>query len=274
MKNFTIRALTGIVYAGVMIGMFFIPHYLFLILLALFTLIGGYEFFKITHHKFENISTTPFLLFAISLFLAFFFIPKQIIPITLIILTLTIIISLSIKVFKVSDNPILETSISLLPIFWIAIPMGILSFWHLNFDCKTTILSTLILIWLSDTFAYCGGSLFGKHKMIERISPKKTWEGFGISLILTIATAIGISFIPLFNDANFSTIGSWIGFAIVVNLSGTLGDLVESMVKRNVNVKDSGNFLPGHGGWLDRFDSILFAIPLGFLYWIAFYLIH
>ena len=268
MKNFIIRAITGIVYASVMVGLFFIPHTPFLAILALFTLIGGFEFFKMAQPKYGEIATSPFLIFSLALFFCFIFFPENIIPITILLLALTSLISFTYKVFKSAENPIGKISLSLFPIFWIAIPMGLLAFWQTNYDCKTTILSTLILIWLSDTFAYCGGSLFGKHKMIERISPKKTWEGFGISLLLTIASAVGISFIPFFNDPNFSSTIDWIGFAIVVNLSGTVGDLVESMVKRDAGVKDSGNFLPGHGGWLDRFDSILFAVPFGFLYWI------
>lgn len=117
-----------------------------------------------------------------------------------------------------------------------------------------------MVIWINDSGAYLSGVLIGKTKLIERISPKKTWEGLiGGFILAFIATAI---FGRLFTE--IPRIDQWIITAVIV-IFGTFGDLVESMWKRSIGVKDSGNALPGHGGWLDRMDSILFAVPSVFI---------
>lgn len=268
MKNLITRTLTGIVYVGVMIGVFFIPKAPFVAIMMLFTLIGGQEFFKMWNATYPKISNYPFLCFTFFTFAPFIYCTAKLEIYIIAILILATFLAMVIKIFKRSEHPISEIAQSLFPIYWIAIPMLVLTYWQTQYsNTHTTILAALILIWLSDTFAYCGGSLFGKHKLIEHISPKKTWEGFLISLILTAIAGLAFAFIPFFDDPHFKIL-HWIGFAILINLSGTLGDLVESMVKRSAQVKDSGKFLPGHGGWLDRFDSILFAIPIGFIYWL------
>ncbi|MDR0437404.1 MAG: phosphatidate cytidylyltransferase [Bacteroidales bacterium] len=128
-------------------------------------------------------------------------------------------------------------------------------------------LALFAFVWVNDTFAYLFGITFGKHKLFERISPKKTWEGFFGGLIATIA--FSIMFFKIFTRSpKFETlsIGQWIGLAIVVVIFGTIGDLFESYLKRSLNVKDSGTILPGHGGLLDRLDSILFAAPAVMVY--------
>ena len=123
-------------------------------------------------------------------------------------------------------------------------------------------LSIFVFIWLSDTGAYCVGSLIGKHRLFERISPKKSWEGsIGGANILHrfLSWHLHISFL--------SCLGwQWVGLAIVVVIFGTWGDLTESLMKRQLGIKDSGNILPGHGGMLDRFDSALMAIPAAVVY--------
>lgn len=118
----------------------------------------------------------------------------------------------------------------------------------------------LLLIWTNDTMAYFVGSQLGKNKLFERISPKKTWEGTIGGGICTMLIAWGLSF--LIDDF---TPAQWIALAAVAAVFGTLGDLVESMLKRSVGVKDSGTLLPGHGGLLDRFDAFIFALPF---YWL------
>lgn len=127
-------------------------------------------------------------------------------------------------------------------------------------------LSVFIFLWTNDTGAYCSGSLFGKHKLFKRISPGKTWEGSigGGILVLIVAGIIGW----LANDGAAHTLSlpEWMGLGLVVAVFGTWGDLVESLLKRTIGVKDSGNVLPGHGGMLDRFDSSLIAIPASVVY--------
>jgi phosphatidate cytidylyltransferase len=119
------------------------------------------------------------------------------------------------------------------------------------------LLYILLMIWMSDSAAYFTGSLWGKHKLFEKISPKKTWEGFLGAGICTILT--GILLWKLTNDLNLAR---WIIMAVWIWVAGTFGDLYESSIKRHFGVKDSGHFLPGHGGFLDRFDSFLFVISV------------
>jgi phosphatidate cytidylyltransferase len=121
-----------------------------------------------------------------------------------------------------------------------------------------------ILIWANDTFAYIVGKSIGKHKLFERISPKKTIEGFIGGMIFTVA---GAYILGQSNYFDFITPWQWMAFAAILVVFGTLGDLVESQLKRNAGVKDSGKIMPGHGGILDRLDSVLFAIPFLFLYY-------
>jgi len=122
-------------------------------------------------------------------------------------------------------------------------------------------LGFMIMLWANDTGAYLSGRSFGKHKLFERISPNKTWEGFigGVLLALVIALNLEQYFgsLPMWQ---------WASMAIIIGVFGTLGDLVESMLKRSLGVKDSGNILPGHGGLLDRFDGLLIAAPLVYVF--------
>ena len=123
------------------------------------------------------------------------------------------------------------------------------------------ILGIIFLIWSNDTFAYLGGSLFGKNKMIERVSPGKTWEGTIIGILITF----GLSF--LFNNLIFDFHNyTWMALGIIVPVLATVGDLVESKLKREAGVKDSGSIMPGHGGVLDRFDSLIFVSPFVYVF--------
>lgn len=128
-------------------------------------------------------------------------------------------------------------------------------------------LSIFIFLWLNDTGAYCAGSLFGKHKLFPRISPAKSWEGSigGGILVMIVAGAIGY-WANSGTEAHTLNIVQWVGLGLVVVLFGTWGDLVESLFKRTLGIKDSGNILPGHGGMMDRFDSSLMAIPAAVVY--------
>jgi phosphatidate cytidylyltransferase len=123
------------------------------------------------------------------------------------------------------------------------------------------VLGFLVILWLNDTGAYFVGSLIGKHKLFERISPGKTWEGSAGGAVFALLTAWGLSFIFKQLDAL-----QWIFLAILIVISGTLGDLVESMLKRSLGIKDSGTILPGHGGLLDRFDAVFLSAPFVFVY--------
>lgn len=123
------------------------------------------------------------------------------------------------------------------------------------------VLSILLLIWTNDTFAYFTGKYLGKHKLWERISPKKTWEGFVGGLLACMLVSVLIC-----SYTEFYTFNAWISLGILVSIMGTIGDLIESSWKRSLSLKDSGTLLPGHGGFLDRFDSFIFVVPAYYLF--------
>lgn len=151
----------------------------------------------------------------------------------------------------------------LLGIFYISLPVCLL-FWVASgpdaIYKPNRVFGLLWLVWTNDTLAYLVGSQIGKHKLFERISPKKTWEGTIGGVVGTILMAWGLShYVTDFSPEQ------WLALGIVVSIFGTLGDLVESMLKRSAGIKDSGNLFPGHGGFLDRFDAFLFMLPFAWL---------
>lgn len=173
-----------------------------------------------------------------------------------------------IELYRKKENPFINISYTILGIVYIAIPFSML--FHLGFYTNNNftdtysfqiILGFFILLWTNDTGAYLAGRFFGKHKLFERISPKKTWEG---SIGGGIATIVGAYILSIF-FSNLS-LTNWTVIAILVAIFGGLGDLVESMLKRSLKIKDSGKLLPGHGGILDRFDGLLLSVPFVYSY--------
>lgn len=165
-------------------------------------------------------------------------------------------------VFDTAANPIGNAAFTISGIVYTILPFASLNLLALDqvedqtYFEPNTVIGIILLIWSNDTFAYLGGSLFGKNKMIERVSPGKTWEGTIIGVLVTF----GLSFlIPGMLSLDHSRF--WAVCGILVPVLATLGDLLESVLKRQAGVKDSGNVMPGHGGILDRFDSLIFVAP-------------
>jgi phosphatidate cytidylyltransferase len=170
-----------------------------------------------------------------------------------------------IKLYKKTERkPFTNIAYTFLGIFYVATPIALLNiatFENQVYDYQI-IFGCLFILWASDSGAYFAGSLFGKRKLFERISPKKSWEGFAGGALLAFAFAYGL---PYF----FSSIGheptirswQWMVIGVIIIIGGTFGDLVESLLKRSIEIKDSGNSLPGHGGFLDRFDGLLISAP-------------
>ncbi len=174
-----------------------------------------------------------------------------------------------VELYRKKTQPFGNIAYTILSLIYIALPLSLLNFMVMQSgENKSDVIFTpqillgfLYLMWASDTGAYISGSLLGKHKLFERISPKKTWEGSIGGGIITIGTAYVISI--FYTELSFM---DWAIIALINVVIGTLGDLTESMLKRSINIKDSGNILPGHGGILDRFDSLLIAAPIVYVY--------
>jgi len=164
----------------------------------------------------------------------------------------------TLPLYQKHERPFGGIAYTLLGVVYVVLPF--IAFFSLGFitaayDYRLP-LGFMLILWGNDTGAYLMGKFFGKRRLFERISPNKTWEGFVGGVLLAVATALVLAHY-------FAILASWkwVGVALVVSLFGTFGDLVESMLKRSQQVKDSGAVLPGHGGLLDRFDGLLFAAP-------------
>ena len=270
MKNLIIRALTGIIFVVVLISAIYIHPIFFLILFCIITGLTLWEFGGLVkHYENANLQRTVNVLGGVYLFIATFVYAngltdgKIFLPYLLFIM-LTMIAELYYK----APNPINNWAFTLFAQVYCAGSFSILNF--IGAEPGTPgvmsytplfIMAIFIFVWLDDTGAYLVGSLIGKHKLFERISPKKSWEGFFGGLILALASSQAFAwFAPEINRMN------WLGLAATVVLFGTWGDLIESLLKRTLGVKDSGNALPGHGGMLDRFDSVMLAVPASYIY--------
>lgn len=176
-------------------------------------------------------------------------------------------ISLLAQLWRHHNQPIACIGYNLLPLYWVVLPFLMLCYIH--YFGHGIVMMLFILLWVNDSFAYLSGMLLGKHKMWVRHSPGKTWEGTIGGFLFCIATAMFVG--PMFNTP-ITEVWMWLIIGIICSAIGTLGDLVESMFKRSCGVKDSGNIMPGHGGILDRFDSILMTTPfilvLTIIYWL------
>ncbi len=268
MKKLFTRALTGLVFVAVLVTAILIHPIAYFLLFGLITGFGMFEFYRlfgdsgpVKANRNLGILTGLFFytitcLFAsglVSIITYLFIIP---------ILSLIFINEL----YRKLENPFPNIGITLLGIIYVSVPFSLLilngftSFSLVGYSAKL-VLGFFFLQWASDTGAYLVGISIGKHPLFPRVSPKKSWEGFigGVIITQVIAIVISLYFTVL------STF-DWIVIATIISIFGVLGDLVESLLKRSVHVKDSGTLLPGHGGILDRFDSVIFSAPIVFLY--------
>ena len=166
------------------------------------------------------------------------------------------------EMFANAQKPIKNIGFTSLGLFYIGIPFGMLLLLQ-DMQSPVLILGMIFLVFINDSLAYFSGRAFGKTPLFPRISPKKTWEGAIGGIIFTLLLAFAYSFIPLFDSISLK---DWLAVAVLVAVFGPLGDLTESMLKRNLKIKDSGSLLPGHGGFLDRFDALIFTIPFVTMY--------
>lgn len=182
-----------------------------------------------------------------------------------VMLFLTIFITFASILFAKKEEVVSHLGKIFLTIIYIVVPFTLIvqiPFLNASFNyVNTTILGVFILIWTSDTFAFLVGKNFGKHKLLKRISPNKTIEGFIGGMVFTFLASLVLA-----NQFTSLTQKQWLVIAGIVSVFGVLGDLIESMFKRQAGVKDSSNLIPGHGGFLDRFDSVIFAAPFIFIY--------
>lgn len=275
-NNFIQRAITGIIFVGVLIGCILGGPISFTLLFALITALTIHEFGVIISKQPDVEIDKPICMLA-GVFLFFGFAYLGVMPgqTEILIPYLFLIIYLLVsELYLKKKNPLNNWAYAMMSQIYIALSFamlnvlayhsigneGELSNYQVQYN-PILPLSIFIFTWINDTGAYCTGMLFGKHRLFERISPKKSWEGsIGGGVFSIIAAIVMAHYFP------FMPISIWIGLALTVVIFGTLGDLTESLLKRTIGIKDSGNILPGHGGMLDRFDSTLMAVPAAVVY--------
>lgn len=276
LKNLIIRAVTGVFFVTAMVLGILHPH----ALIVLFALITGLSIWEYTGlvNNIKGVKVNRFISTIIGVYFFLAVAGLRLTPVEGFVVFVPYILSilylLISELYLKNENPINSWAYTMLGQMYIAMPfsmINVLAFQQVEpgqvtFDYLLP-LSIFIFLWTNDTGAYLCGSLLGKHKLFPRISPKKSWEGSigGGILVLIVAGVIGY-FANIGATPHMLSIPAWIGLGLVVVVFGTWGDLVESLFKRTLGIKDSGNILPGHGGMLDRFDSSLMAIPAAVVY--------
>lgn len=261
MNNFWQRAITGTVFVGAIVGLTLYGSNTFLILLLAIGAGAMFEFYRIVLHKQNSGLQALYLLAGLAIIAA-----RHWCEPALVLQAIALLFALTAIGVLLSKNRHWKAIGYLVSgLFYIAVPLALFynnSFQKDGFSEYADVvfkpllaLNLFILIWCSDTFAYLCGRAFGKRKLFETVSPKKTWEGFIGGGILTMGASFALAY---FFNIPF---GVNVLVALLTVVFGTLGDLVESMLKREFNIKDSGTILPGHGGMLDRFDALIIALP-------------
>ena len=268
MKDLSQRTLTGIVYVLVMLAGAALHPVLFVLVFGVLLFLTQFEFYQLVEKAGNSPRKNTGLTLGVLLFATCFGIVNNLLPVRsylLFIPALTFIFLY--ETFSQKPGILANSAITFTGFVYVAIPFSLLNFmvfpeypFSTAFNSRI-LLGVLLIVWTYDSMAYLIGSRLGKNKIYEKISPNKTWEGFLGGAVFALCS--GFLCHLVFKQISLT---DWIVIALIVIIFGTLGDLFESIIKRRLNVKDSGTMLPGHGGLLDRFDSLLFVIPVVFVW--------
>ena len=268
MSELVKRSITGVFFVTVLVGGIWLHPISFLCLFAFITAGAMCEFYRIINK--DRLLTQKYLgvITGVTLFVVNFFYAQAVAGSEwfLILIFLVALMFIS-ELYRGKDRPFDNIASSVLGVVYIAVPFSALNYFVFPNGSggagftPEILLGFFFLMWASDTGAYLAGSKFGRHRLFERISPKKSWEGFAGGVLLSMAVAFILSYC-----FKMLSLTDWLIISGLVSVFGVYGDLNESMLKRSLNIKDSGTILPGHGGFLDRFDSVLLAAPIVFIY--------
>ncbi len=265
MKNLFLRSVTGILYVALVVGVIMYGNAKgFLILCAVFAALSVYELDTISHKR--TLMTDCVVLFDVigsaliitAVYFAYYGDTDHMVDLALCFL-MYILGRLTLQLFSHKYLSMQSLATSMMAQLYISIPLSVALLLYMMFG-PWMMLSVFVLIWLNDTGAFVVGSSIGRHRLYESVSPKKSWEGFFGGMIFCIIAAVLFQYYYMGPAMGYTVVAS-ISLGVIVPVVATWGDLAESMIKRSLNVKDSGHILPGHGGILDRIDSLLLVVP-------------
>ncbi len=266
-SNILLRTVSGIVYVAVMVGCLVGGRNTYCVLFAVITALLLNEFNRLlAEHRLARVNNTVSVVSGVYLFLAVFLHVSDMAGNAVFVpYILSLVFVLVSGLYSGQENPVATWAYSFAGQVFVALPLSLMNVLAFNgfYDC-TLPLALFVLLWLNDTGAYCFGCALGRripYRLFPSVSPKKTWAG---SVGGGIAVLLGATCFHCLSGSG--SLLFWYGFGLTVCVSGTWGDLVESQFKRQLGIKDSGSFMPGHGGVLDRFDSALLAIPASVAY--------
>ena len=268
-RNLITRGVAGVVYVVILLFGILYNKYAFITVFGLILVLALNEFYRLIEDKTPHLISKLFnIISGTIIFISSYLFLEEKAMLALPLAALIYLLSLLVSAILINRSDIFNTIIySAFGQLYITLPFCLLLLISYEYEMANPayfyafILAIFVFIWVNDTFAFLTGVTMGKNKLLERISPKKTVEGFIGGMFFTMLAGVGFSFI--FTEY---TIFFWIGFALIASIFGTLGDLFESLIKRTYKVKDSGQLIPGHGGILDRIDSLLFVIPAIYVY--------
>ncbi|WP_300107968.1 phosphatidate cytidylyltransferase [uncultured Alistipes sp.] len=271
MRNLLVRTLSGAVLTIVVVGAVLLSQWSFIALLLVILIGGMWEFYRLARRE----DTVPLrwlglaggvALLAASTLLVFTWTDSSLLVCLLLFLFFMLLIPMMFvcELFLKRQRPAADIGVTLAGIFYVALPLSMFLLLPIQIDGSAwnpwVILFYIFIIWTNDICAYLVGMTLGRHRLYPRISPNKSWEGFFGGIVGAIGMGLLAAWIM---EADYLL---WGVLAAIAAMSGVLGDLIESMFKRAAGVKDSGNILPGHGGWLDRFDALIFSVPFVFVF--------
>ncbi len=285
MNDLVVRTLSGAVLCAVMLGAILWSPWSFGLLFALLAVGGQLEFYRLSEGRGYAPQKVLGMVAGLALFCLNMAMASGVVargmfggPQGLAVLAAFVFLLVPLmfvcELYRKQERPMGNIAVTLAGLFYVAVPCSLMGYipalgggWN-----PWVMVAYLVIIWANDVFAYLVGMTFGRHRLFERLSPKKSWEGFFGGVI----GAVGVGMLAghwLAAEALTSLpLAAWAGLALVVAVTGVLGDLVESMFKRSAGVKDSGALIPGHGGVLDRFDALLLSAPFVFVYLLFFVL--
>lgn len=269
MKNLLTRSITGLFFGFLVVSSILVSNISFFILFFLVVLFGLWEFF----HLAEKADVKPQKYVAIIIGLLFYtcnyLFARKIVDLNVFIVFIPLIFFIFIfEIYKNDKKPFSNIAFTILGVIYVAVPFSLFNYFTFSGENindvvynSNILLGVFVLLWIYDSGCYIFGVSFGRNRLFERISPKKSWEGLIGGSVITIFSGIMLTnYLPVLERTD------WIIISIIIIIAGTYGDLTESLFKRSISIKDSGKILPGHGGILDRFDSIMMASPMIFTY--------